>query len=336
MILNSNNNSLTKTSVIVPLIFTLTTTTALSTELTTQSSHRINGKVNFGWLSDDMRAPKHDFISNISRVNLIGNIGLNDDLSIVYQYGSFMNLADQANQPFFNDHNQYIGLKGGYGELLYGRNDTMLKQSLGGADKFNDYVVDVFRLWKGENRIDDAFWYKSKPINGIQFGVTYQPDGGQQGNDAWSYMVGIGDKSLKKTDLYVALGIDRNLKGYDVERVTAKFNYQGFNIGASVQSQQHRSTGLGDSGILLNFAYPFKLNDANMGIDFQFQNLGSEKALSLGLSYFYQGKNKIYAWFSDVNQNQATTMNDDNIDNNIGKDNLIFSIGFEHWFDHKF
>lgn len=320
---------MTKTSVIVPLLFTLTTTAAVSSEINSKTTHRINAKINLGWLSDDKRTPEHDFVSNTSRVNLIGQIGLTDNIAFVYQFGTYMNLADQPNQSFFGDHNQYVGIKGNFGEVLFGRNDTMLKQSLGGADKFNDYVVDIKKLWQGENRIDDAIWYKTKSINNIQFGVTYQSKNNQQNNDGWSYVLGYGDKSLKKTDLYVALGVDRNLKGYDVERITTKFNYKGLNIGAGVQRQQHRATGLDDSGILMNFAYPFTMGDAKMGFDFQYQNLASDDALTLGLSYFYQGKNKIYIWYSDVNKHQMNMAGTNN-----GQDNTIFSVGFEHKFNH--
>lgn len=328
MNLNSNNNSLAKTLAFVPLIFTLTSTQALSSDDTQKTSHRINAKANLGWLSDESRNPERDFVSNTSRVNLIGQIAVSDDLAIAYQFGTYMNLANQPNQSFFGDHNQYVGLKGSFGELLVGRNDTMLKQSLGMADKFNDYVVDIKRLWQGENRIKDAIWYKTNPINNFQFGVTYQPNKNDEQNDAWSYLLGYGDMGLKKTDLYLALGVDRNLKGYDVERITAKFNFEGFNLGAGVQHQTHRASGADDSGILFNFAYPFEVNEVKMGIDFQFQNLDSDRATTLGLNYYYQGKNKIYLWYSNVDKHVQGANN--------GQDNTILSIGIEHWFDHQF
>ena len=146
MDLNSNDNSLTTTLAFVPLSFTLTSISALSSDDTRKTSHRINAKANLGWLSDESRNPERDFVSNTSRVNLIGQIAVSDDLALAYQFGTYMNLANQPNQSFFGDHNQYVGLKGSFGELLVGRNDTMLKQALGMANKLNDYVVDIKRL----------------------------------------------------------------------------------------------------------------------------------------------------------------------------------------------
>lgn len=199
----------------------------------------------------------------------------------------------------------------------------MLKQSQGLADKFNDYAVDIKRLWKGENRIDKSITYKSSPIEDIQFGVMYQSQNSNDFADGFSYFVRYGDFRLKKSNIFIAIGADRNIKGYNIERVNGKIKYNGMNIGLGYQNQHDLKNGHDANGILANLAYPFTVSGFDVGIDMQFQNLGSDKAMSFGLDYFFDGKNKFYLWYSDVNQTDKPN-------------HTFFSFGIEYHFGHTF
>ena len=79
--------------------------------------------------------------SNASRIGLKGTEKLNDDLEVVYKAEFEVDIDGDGD--VFKARNQYIGLKGGFGEVLLGKNDTMLKQSQGKVDLFSDLNGDI-------------------------------------------------------------------------------------------------------------------------------------------------------------------------------------------------
>ena len=291
-----------------------------------KAKHELKGRVNLGWQLETTERSLNDIddvVSNASRIGLIGSIPIEEMLNFVYQFEAQVDLANKLQGDSFSARNQYIGLRGDFGEVLIGRNDTLLKQSQGLADKFNDYAVDIKRLWKGENRIDKSITYKSSPYKDVQFGVMYQSQDSNDFADGLSYFVRYGDFRLKKSDVFFAIGADRDIKGFNIERVNGKIKYKGMNIGLGYQNQHNLKNGHDSDGVLANLAYPFKVLDHDVGIELQFQNLESDKAISFGLDYFFDGKNKFYIWYSDVNQRDRL-------------DTTFFSIGVEYHFGHVF
>ena len=55
--------------------------------------------------------------------------------------------------------NQWVGLKGGFGEMRFGRHDTPLKMSQGKFDQFNDLDGDIGKTFGGEERVDNVVAY---------------------------------------------------------------------------------------------------------------------------------------------------------------------------------
>ena len=155
----------TKTT-LAALLSTLSLTAAAAEDIT------FYGKANVTVQSNDEGEGSYTEVkSNASRLGVKGTHKIDDNLSVVFQ--AEFQIDIDGDEDTFTDRNQFIGLKGNFGEVLLGKNDTMLKQSQGKIDLFNDYNGDVKTLWKGENRMDDTITYKSPSFNGIKFGITY-------------------------------------------------------------------------------------------------------------------------------------------------------------------
>jgi len=135
----------------------------------------VYGKVNVSaQSSDEGDGSTTELKSNASRLGFKGSQKLESGLTLVYKYEMQIDVTgDNDKGDNISARNQYVGLKGGFGEVLFGRNDTVFKQSQGKFDLFSDYNADIKKLWKGENRMSDSVTYKSPKFNGIQLGVSY-------------------------------------------------------------------------------------------------------------------------------------------------------------------
>jgi len=178
--------------------------------------------------------------SNASRIGLKGTHKLNDDLEVVYKAEFQVDLdGDSAKGDSITDRSQYVGLKGGFGEVLLGKNDTMLKQSQGKVDLFSDLNGDIKNLWKGENRMADTISYKSPKFSDISVGVTYIAEDAIDAEDAISVAVFYGDKKLKKSKIYASIAMDSEVKGYDTTRAIVQGKVAGVTLGAIYHTQEN-------------------------------------------------------------------------------------------------
>jgi predicted porin len=280
----------------------------------------VYGKANISFQSADEGEGRYtDIASNASRFGFKGDLKLENDLTVVYKYEVQIDLADEAGEKNLKSRNQYVGLKGGFGEILIGRNDTVLKQSQGKIDLFNDYEADLKRTWKGENRMGNSITYKTKKFNNFQFGVTYLTEGDAGSEDGISAALTYGDKKLKKTSFYAAAAIDSDVKGYDTQRVTGYFKAGAVRLGLGVQNQEKVSDGSDASGYLVNAAYP----TGKTTFKAQYQTLEDDSTFSIGADYKLGKSTKLFAWASYF-------------DYDFNHDRDFLAIGIEHKFSASF
>ena len=86
--------------------------------------------------------------SNASRLGVKGKYKLDTDygLEAIYKIEWQVNVED-GSKDTFTARNQWVGLKGGFGEFTVGRVDTTLKLAQGKFDLFNDYEGDLKKLF---------------------------------------------------------------------------------------------------------------------------------------------------------------------------------------------
>ncbi|MDX2367268.1 MAG: porin [Colwellia sp.] len=239
--------------------------------------------------------------SNASRLGFKGTHKLNDDLEVIYKAEFQVDLdgdSDKGNS--ITDRNQYIGLKGGFGEVLLGKNDTMLKQSQGKVDLFSDLNGDIKSLWKGENRMADTISYKSPKFSDISVGVTYIAEDAVDAEDAISVAVFYGDKKLKKSKVYASIAMDSEVKGYDTTRATVQGKVAGVTLGAIYHTQEKSVDGSGEmDGFLISAKY--KIEKVTLKGQYQTADYDGGDSLSgvtVGADYSLAKSTKLYAFYT--------------------------------------
>lgn len=290
----------------------------------------IYGKANVSFqYTDDGDGGFTEVKSNASRIGFKGDHKINDDLKVVYKAEFQVDIdGDDDN---FTARTQYIGLVGSFGETYLGKSDTMLKQSQGKIDLFNDLEADIKVLWAGENRSSDSVTYFTPKFNGFQFGATYiaEDDGADEENGV-SLAAFYGDKNLKKSKIFASIAHDMDVSGktsafgtrglYDTTRVSVQGKVAGAKIGAIYHTQENQTTGVELDGFLVSASYGIK--DWTLKGQYQVADMdgGQEKSgFSVGADYKLAKPTKVYAFFTTF-------------DNDLDADKDYLAIGLEHKF----
>lgn len=247
-----------------------------------------------------------DVVSNGSYAGIKGGAAINDNLTAVYTLEWALNTADDnanGGDKNISSRNQYVGLVGNFGELLIGRNDTMLKQSQGRVDLFNDLRGDITNLFAGDVRSGDSLTYKTPNFDGFQAGVSwitegagYKDENGET-DDAFSIGAWYGDASLKQHHFYAALAYDNQVKGFDTLRATLYGKLGPLQLGAMYQQQEAVAHGADDNnGYLLNGAWNL---DTAIKLLAQFQTMDEVgDSWSLGGEYLLAKPTKTYLYYT--------------------------------------
>lgn len=246
--------------------------------------------------------------SNASRIGFKGAHKLNDDLEVIYKAEFEVDIDGDGDA--FKSRNQYIGLKGGFGEVLLGKNDSMLKQSQGKADLFSDLNADIKYLWVGENRLSDTVTYKTPKFNGFQLGATYKAEDEVDGKDAFSVAALYGDKKLKKSNFFASIAYDSEVKGqskdksvskteYDTIRATVQGKLAGVTLGLILQNQENVETGAEMDGFMVSAKY--SLGAATLKGQYQVadhDDAEKNTSITAGVDYKLAKSTKLYAYYT--------------------------------------
>lgn len=250
--------------------------------------------------SDEGEGSFTEVKSNASRIGLKGTHELDDGLFVIYKAEFQVDLdGDSEKGDSITDRNQYVGLKGAFGEVLLGKNDTMLKQSQGKVDLFSDLNGDIKNLWKGENRMADTVSYKSPKVNDFRIGVTYIAEDEVDAEDGVSVAVFYGDKKLKKSKVYASIAVDSEVKGYDVKRATIQSKISGITLGAIYHTQE-KVDGSGEmDGFLVSAKY--KIDKVTLKGQYQtadYDGGDSKSGVTVGVDYPLAKSTKLYAFYT--------------------------------------
>lgn len=275
----------------------------------------VYGKVNVTvQSSDDGSESITELKSNASRLGVKGSQKLDGGLEVVYKYELQVDVSDESGEKNLKSRNQYVGLKGSFGEVLIGRNDTMLKQSQGKFDLFSDLEGDIKVLWKGENRMSDSISYKTPKINGFQGGISYILD--EDADDAaTSLSLTYGDGALKKGKYYAAIAIDSDVKGYDATRLTVGTKVSGVKLGAMFQTQENVESGEEKDGFLVSAQY--KVGSYNL--KGQYQSLEDDNGFTIGADRKLGKNTKLFGFYTTYNMDMS-------------EDENYLGLGLEHKF----
>ncbi|MDO6720210.1 porin [Psychrosphaera sp. 1_MG-2023] len=263
------------------------TNSAFAAQFTTD----VYGKVNVTVQNSDGET---ELKSNSSRFGLKGSEKLKGGLEVFYKYEIQVDVADESTTENLKSRNQYIGLKGSFGEVILGRNDTVLKQSQGKFDLFSDLTADIKNVgWKGENRINDSITYKTPKVNGFQFGASYYIDE-ENDDSATSLSVTYGDSALKKGKYYAAVAMDNELNGYNVTRLTGGTKVGSVKLGAMFQTQESVDTGIEKDGFMVSAEYLM----GAYNLKGQYQTLEDDSGFTVGADRKLGKNTKAFAFYT--------------------------------------
>ena len=268
--------------------------------------------------------------SNASRVGVKGKYKLDNGLTAIYKLEWQVNVDDDSKSSL-TARNQWVGVKGGFGEVTVGRSDTTLKVSQGKFDLFNDYEGDLKNLFIGENRVTDALTYKSPKFSNIQILASYILSEDKDLDNPYSIGVAFGDMSLKKTDFFLSLAHDENMQGKSsiyqtTQRLVGMYKLADFRIGGILtQSEisEGEFTGFSENGYAVNASYKIGKVLAKL----QYQEFADAGAINIGADYKMGKNTKVFAWYTD---REGLSFNETTIKK--ATEGTYFAIGMEQKF----
>ncbi|MCL1126045.1 porin [Shewanella surugensis] len=267
--------------------------------------------------------------SNQSRLGVKGGYQITDSLQAFYTIEYKVDTSSDSSDNF-TARNQFVGLRGDFGSLAVGRNETIFKRSEGKVDQFNDLDGDIDRLFKGQNRMAQTATYLTPDMNGFRIGATYVADAEakQYGENGYSVAAFYGDKALKKTMFYASVAYDDNIKGYEIIRATAQVKIMKLKLGAMYQQQEETYDSSGavsgdrDNGYLLSAAYPIK----DFTLKAQYQDMEEVgQSWAAGFDYKLAKPTKLLAFWIDRTYDSEYTGNGKQTDK-------YFAVGIEQKF----
>ena len=273
----------------------------------------IYGKANVSvQSSDEGEGSATEIKSNASRFGFKGTEELNSGLEVIYKLEFQVDLSDadsKKDKDNITARSQYVGLKGSFGEVVIGRNDTAYKKAQGKMDLFNDLEADIKNIWKGENRLGNTISFKSKSYNGFKVLATYIAEDSKDGENGLSAALTYGDAKLKKSKFYLSLANDSEVKGYDATRVAAQFKAtDALKLGAMYQTQEKVDGSAKADGLLANASYTFGKNTLKLQyqtIDFDSADKSDVDGLSVGIDHKLNKVTKLYGFYSSVNEDEG-------------------------------
>ena len=275
---------------------------------------KLYGKINVAVVnSDSGSTDTWKLNSNASRIGLKGSSQISEGLSVFYKTEFEVCVDDgDCKGNTLGQRNIFAGIKGQYGSLLAGKNDTPTKQAQKKIDLFNDSVGDIKKTFAGENRMSNIIAYTTPKYGNFSASYAIMPSEADDGGlaDSKSYSV-----NYKKDGLYVAVAADSNVKDADILRIVSEYKLDAWKLGFMYQENDTTN----ESGYFTSAAYKsdnitYKAQYGNNENDTE----GSDKTtLSLGADFTLAKNTKSFVFFTD-NESSSSTK--------------TFGLGLEHKF----
>ena len=283
---------------------------------------KLYGKINVSIVNSDGSEDTWKLNSNASRIGLKGSTQVSEGLTVFYKTefeiavddGSFDNktTAPDTDKVTFKQRNIFAGVKGSFGSVLAGKNDTPTKLAQKKIDLFNDLEGDIKKTFAGENRMSNIVAYTTPKYGNFSATYAVMPSEADNGglSDAKSYSL-----NYSKGDLYIAVAGDSNVKGADLVRVVSQYKVDAWQLGLMYQENDTTD----ESGYFASAAYKID----NITYKAQYGNNendtdGLDKTtLSVGADFKLAKNTKSFVFFTD-NEDSSSTK--------------TFGLGLEHKF----
>ncbi|MBH0056781.1 porin [Pseudoalteromonas sp. SWXJZ94C] len=241
-----------------------------------------------------------------SRIGIKGDHKLNEYLSAVFKYEVQVKgfEEDDTEEPF-TARNTYLGLKGAFGEVVVGRNDTRFKYSEGKLDNFNETQADMAQVIAGQDRLGDTITYTSNYWHNTQFSFTYAPKDDNKDNEAgFAATLIYGDRNLNNTPYYLSLSHVDSLNNITASRIAGVYKFEQLQLGALYQHSESVDGTKSGNGYVLSASYALdkwvpKIQFAKD--DSTLRQASEATQWSTGLDYVFDKQTTAYLLYTDLN-----------------------------------
>jgi predicted porin len=275
---------------------------------------KLYGKINVSVVnSDDGTNDSWELKSNASRIGLKGSTEISEGLSVFYKTEFEVCVDDgDCKGNTIGQRNIFAGIKGQYGSLLAGKNDTPTKLAQKKIDLFNDLNGDIKNIFKGENRMSNIIAYTTPKYGNFSASYAVMPSEDDNGGlaDSKSYSV-----NYKKDGLYLAVAADSNVKDADILRIVSQYKFDAWKLGLMYQENDTAEK----SGYFASAAYKSGnvTYKAHYGVNEADNSNAEDTTLSLGADLKLAKKTKAFVFYTDNDNSKAAES---------------FGIGLEHKF----
>ncbi|MBQ4843954.1 porin [Pseudoalteromonas sp. MMG005] len=299
-------------------------------DVTLANEVKVYGRVHAGLqFSDTGDEDETSIKSYASRMGLKGKAKINEGVDVFFKYEFEVNPVDNDKDGKDGDNitarSQYVGLKGSYGEVLVGRNDTPVKKSQGKVDLMNDFASDIKSLFAGENRLGDTIQYTSPSLNHMKFVVSYiAEDNSKQDGETGVSIAGVyGDSKLKKTPVYASVARDSKVAGRDITRVVLQGKLGDVTLGGLYQQSEKVDSDDSVDSFVVSAAYKlpnsYKLLAQYQDTDGAEGKLkDSGNSTSLGVEKKLSKQARMYLWYSKFD-----------LDNSADQDHMALTLRYD-------
>lgn len=216
----------------------------------------VYGKANVTFESVDINGSSTtELVSNASRLGFEGSEEINEQLKAIYQleYEVYFDDADT-----FKQRNIFIGVEGGFGQVIGGHFDTPFKAAQNKIDVFNDLRGDIKHVVSPhENRESNTLQYTTpEGLGGFRAALALINSEDEELNDGKSVALAWSNEHI-----YVAAAMDQDVEfeGVDAMRLVLQYNRGGWQLGALYEETDADFMADAFSGYAVSLMY--KLSD---------------------------------------------------------------------------
>ncbi|MCB1865648.1 MAG: porin [Chromatiales bacterium] len=239
--------------------------------------------------------------SRASRLGVKGSEDLGGGLAVTYQAEFQVDIDDNGgdNGPLWTARNQFVGLKGGFGEVRVGNHDTPYKISTGSLDYFSDEAGD-YNATAGmvDRRAGNAIAYISPTFGGLHIAAAIVP-GEAPGTDGDDLHDGISIAAM-----YSAGGLYAAIAYEDVEDLGAAPETMwragvGYDAGAFRVAAVYEDRSDPDSeSFFINAGFKFGNNEVK-ALYAKTDGGSDPDSFGIGLDHHFSKKTKGYIQYVD-------------------------------------
>ncbi len=298
--------------------------------------------------------------SSSSRLGFNGEHKINDNLKVIFQYESGVDLtaqgindgnggADSSGQIFTKGRPSFLGLEGDFGKVLIGHM-PFLDQWANDYNLFADQVGDLGNLWEASGipgRSDNVIYYMTPDFSGFNLAATFVPEEGVNNSDQYVLKGSYKNNNLKLGLAYTSVGqgalSNNDHTGY---AITIGYSFADFSIGGGYQ-QEMDIGGLSDND-RDSFSLGASMKVGKKGaIKLQYaistsdNNQADANQFAIGYDYNLAKNTVIYVAYANMDNEQNANFSvngkghGDKVVPLSGEDPAALSIGIVYHFNYK-